>query len=73
MSTKQIWAHPGQTWCIGEHKTNWDPIDRHTDEVHWQAQETDLDPSGRHKRRGALVSTKEVGTQQVDTKNKVHQ
>ena len=23
-----------QTWCISEHKTNWDPSDRHTDKVH---------------------------------------
>ena len=32
-----------------------DPIDRHTDVVHWRAQETD---SGQSSRLGALESTK---------------
>ena len=37
-----------------------------------ESTKTDLDPPGRHSRRGALASTKEIGTLQVDTKDEVH-
>ena len=64
---KQIWAPPRQTRCISEHSTKLGSFRQTNRRGALASTKTDLDPPGRHSRRRALASTKQVGTLQADT------